>query len=758
MSSKRTKNRRSNPQPRRSPQVRRPEPPEHRETLREAALEAALITEGELAETQEPSEPLDEGAITAAWTEVAELHAIFRRAVQELESRGNATVRHEEELAARLAEAAREASELAVRTGDLAERERALLDGEHDLLTRQEEEKASLLQRARETLLTARREVEEQQHALAAEHERTRTALRADLDMQRDALAEQASALKTERGRLRTWETSLVAREEDLEDARQLFDERLERASEAAASEARLQCVHLETRNKALLDHAGTLRQQLDEYDRTARAFNHRSPEEVLAELEELRSRNTRLAEQPTMPEAAMARLADLEEARRFWHEERTTLIADNEHLRRRLQGHQITAMELERLNTVNDAAESTVRSYRAHIEDLRRDIEVLTERKQDETAFPQCSSMDSDYADPLVETVQDPPDLEELTHWLHEFVADRFAMYYSVSDLATFFGGLAASRLHLLQGISGIGKTQLPLVVARALGAQAAVVPVTADWRTPQDLVGYFNAFERRFYESEFTQAVYRAGSPTFQARPFFVVLDEMNLSHPEQYFSEVLYQLGQETRPGDPPPSLTLMTTAVRPAPDRFADERKLVLPPNLWFLGTANHDETTVAFADKTYDRAHVIELPSRPQRFRTRATQDRPPLSLTALNAAFGRARQEHRDSARTVAAFLDEDLTDRMLRDFQIASGSRSHVYLNSFVPVARAAGVSESEAADFLFASRLLRKLHGRFEIPVRSLKELRDDLPQLWRKAFSTEPDRSLRKLDDEIRLRGDV
>ena len=97
-------------------------------------------------------------------------------------------------------------------------------------------------------------------------------------------------------------------------------------------------------------------------------------------------------------------------------------------------------------------------------------------------------------------------------------------------------------SRLHLLQGISGTGKTSLPLAFARALGAGAALIEVQAGWRDRQDLIGHFNAFERRFYESEFLQALYRAQCPRYSGLVNIVVLDEMNLSHPEQYFADLL------------------------------------------------------------------------------------------------------------------------------------------------------------------------------------------------------------------------
>ncbi|GAA3300806.1 hypothetical protein GCM10020218_093330 [Dactylosporangium vinaceum] len=74
-------------------------------------------------------------------------------------------------------------------------------------------------------------------------------------------------------------------------------------------------------------------------------------------------------------------------------------------------------------------------------------------------------------------------------------------------------------SRLHLLEGMSGIGKTSLPVALAKALGTECAVVEVQAGWRDRTDLFGHHNTFERRFEESEFLQALYLAQTPRYRS-----------------------------------------------------------------------------------------------------------------------------------------------------------------------------------------------------------------------------------------------
>ena len=83
---------------------------------------------------------------------------------------------------------------------------------------------------------------------------------------------------------------------------------------------------------------------------------------------------------------------------------------------------------------------------------------------------------------------------------------------------------------------------------------------------------------FEKQFYESNFLQALYKASCPKYQNIPFIVVLDEMNLSHPEQYFADLLSALEQEPEQQH----LSLMTASVASAPECMADGgKKLPLP---------------------------------------------------------------------------------------------------------------------------------------------------------------------------------
>ena len=326
--------------------------------------------------------------------------------------------------------------------------------------------------------------------------------------------------------------------------------------------------------------------------------------------------------------------------------------------------------------------------------------------------------------------------------------------LYYSEEDVRSVLGGLAMSRLHLLQRISGTGKTSLPLAFARAIGADSALVEVQAGWRDRQDLVGHFNTFERRFHESEFLQAMYRAKCPANQDRPFIIVLDEMNLSHPEQYFADLLSALEQDQHRQ----RLVLMTAAVDPAPRLLADSgTKLMVPSNVWFVGTANHDETTRDFAPKTYDRAHVMELPRTREKFAPESLQPGNPISLHALESAFESAVDAHKADAARAYAFLQKHFGETLDRRFRVGWGNRLERQMDRYLPVVVAAGGSIGEATDHILATKLLRKIRDRHEDRPEDIVALRDliltDWPQIDKE---TQPVRCLEILAKELHRLG--
>jgi 5-methylcytosine-specific restriction protein B len=178
--------------------------------------------------------------------------------------------------------------------------------------------------------------------------------------------------------------------------------------------------------------------------------------------------------------------------------------------------------------------------------------------------------------------------------------------LLFSNSLLTRFVSSLTTKPFVLLTGLSGSGKTKLAQSFAQWISedkSQYCIVPVGADWTNREPLLGYVNALDTNEYvvpENGALELMIRANED--QDKPYFLILDEMNLSHVERYFADFL---------------------SVMESNDKFRlhndkDDTKsdvpneLSWPKNLFVVGTVNIDETTYMFSPKVLDRANVIEF--------------------------------------------------------------------------------------------------------------------------------------------------
>ncbi len=172
---------------------------------------------------------------------------------------------------------------------------------------------------------------------------------------------------------------------------------------------------------------------------------------------------------------------------------------------------------------------------------------------------------------------------------------------------ISRFIASLCTKPLVILTGLSGSGKTKLAQAFAQWIcesDNQYKIVPVGADWTNREPLLGYPNALDNTVYvkpESGVIDLLLEAIKPENAEKPFFLILDEMNLSHVERYFADFLSVLesGKELQ-------LHSSEDVMSGVPSR------LVVPKNLFVVGTVNIDETTYMFSPKVLDRASVIEF--------------------------------------------------------------------------------------------------------------------------------------------------
>lgn len=164
-----------------------------------------------------------------------------------------------------------------------------------------------------------------------------------------------------------------------------------------------------------------------------------------------------------------------------------------------------------------------------------------------------------------------------------------------------------AHQRRHfaILSGLSGAGKTLLARSYAAAIasgddGDRYLTLPVQPGWHDPGALLGYVNPLRGDSYvRTEFLNFVLRAVRDP--ERPYVVILDEMNLSHPEQYMAPLLSAME------------TGAAIQLHSEGDTFDGVDAVVpYPANLVIIGTLNMDETTHGLSDKVLDRAFVVEF--------------------------------------------------------------------------------------------------------------------------------------------------
>jgi hypothetical protein len=577
-----------------------------------------------------------------------------------------------------------------------------------------------------------RSELEDLRRREAELLEKERERVEADLTSKRHALDDELRLFAEEKATIRSEQRKLIVEKELLAEDKQRLQAKVEAIAAARIEELDCQVFQRDEQLKAARADRERLAELLTLREQTDMRFGEKSPEEVLDSLETLKREREELRRRlSTMPSAQTTeRLRDLEEEREQFQAERVALREDNRSLKARLTRAEIAVTEIESLRDQKAALETSRSLLEAALRELRTDVEERIKRSDGRCPFPSSAAMDND------EKLQTAPSTRQKIFDLPGFVDDvRHAiatgratgkqLYYSERDLRCFLGGLAMSRLHLLQGISGTGKTSLPVAFAGAIGAGCKVIEIQAGWRDRQDLLGHYNAFERKFYESEFLLALYRAGCPRYEPLPFIIVLDEMNLSHPEQYFAEFISKLEQPSRARQ----IELTTEAVEPAPRLFQEGRILPLPRNVWFVGTANHDETTKDFAPKTYDRAHIMELPRHPGEFEIRPMRDQEPMALETLENVFDLAQKQYEALARSAYETITLAVGETLQRRFGVSWGNRLERQIQDYVPVVKAAGGSVGEGIDHIIATKLIRKIRGRHDNRPEYVRELRDQV-----------------------------
>lgn len=519
------------------------------------------------------------------------------------------------------------------------------------------------------------------------------------------------------------------------------------------------------------------LEKKVDDFERLKMnmvvTFGNREPEDILNEVGRIRGESNQLREQlnsrPTLEEMDALR------------KEKDDLTVEN----KRLKGL-VSETELTKLRTLIDKSDSYVieiQGYKEHLEssknredslrrineDLKSTVEQLKgEHHKDGEAFQFAHKYDvknEEYNEDKKGKDINPQSLYDFACYMQAKIASS-KFYYDMDTIRIFIAGLNMSPISILQGISGTGKTSLPREFAKAIRSDSVysgqgddktpnapyrICAVQSGWRDSMDLMGYFNSFEHKYKETEFFKALYLANLPKYSDTLFFIILDEMNLSRPEHYFADFLSLLEQNED------ERFVTVNAPEEVWPKLIKGGKMKVPKNVRFIGTANHDETTLEFAPKTYDRSNLMEMPKNQER-NIKPTDDKYNVSYKWLEDQFSLAKKNNESYYKKFNDFINAKKFKKLLSDRGIGVGNRfenqAERFISAFIETGDPNKKDESlaKAADHLITTRLFRSLRNRYDLNKNNLQTFQKEFDEDFAECFGHEPKKADEMLKSEI------
>ncbi len=321
----------------------------------------------------------------------------------------------------------------------------------------------------------------------------------------------------------------------------------------------------------------------------------------------------------------------------------------------------------------------------------------------------------------------------------------------------ATLVSALVSKPFVILAGTTGTGKTKTIRDLAEKINPVAsepdfnhAFIPVEAGWTDGRHLLGYKNPFGRsgeNYVSTKLIDTLLKANYPDYVNTPFFIILDEMNLSHVEMYFSKFLSVM-ETSKDENPEPVLGLeelhllyksgVTDPVQTTYIHKAIEKKgLFISDNVFFIGTVNMDETTYMFSSKVLDRSFVIQYsPPKPSAVGHKFSLQKSDI----LNATSDSLSKFMTTNAKVVFKLDYDDYLDRLYDAMgKFRFGPRTTNEVRRYIAICLLMGgyftlpkgySDKAAILDRVTVQKILPKIHGNRDtlVPVfKSLKKLFD-------------------------------
>ena len=635
------------------------------------------------------------------------------------------------------------------------------LEQNQEIINKAEDKYQSILKKNEEILLKANDTLlsaQEQAHniKITAENEKLKllkasqerveneyNQLVSDYESKIRGLIDKESNLKRKKLEIELQEEDFEFMKSELIEKRRYLEGKLKELSPQKVEELQYEIKSIQELRQLDQEIIQRLKQDVQHMSKLIPEDERRSVNTIVDELESIRMENGRLKDE-------LAQFPSHEELLKLRNEaEKVELLKEKlkEEQRVKLEAEKraeslsLGVIELEQSKRVSE----TLKTLNEQLQDELNKINEVY-KKNTQSKFPGLLGIDREIAQQdIIQPSKNNITIEWLVSYLRSYGASNLGLFYSEKTIRAFIASLASSKLLILQGLSGTGKSSLPRLFKESLQIDNALIPVQPSWRDNRELLGYDNDFTRRFKETIFTKTVYEASADVNREKIYFIVLDEMNLARIEYYFADFLAVL-EERAENWVIPLVSHNDEHNNANKPTYLVENytSLFVTPNIWFIGTANRDESTFGITDKVYDRAQILNFQSRVEAFNAeRPKQIR--LSYSEFNGML-----ENAQTVRTNCINKEEweqiNLIDEFLRtNLDITFGNRIKMQMEKFVPVYVAAGGTKFEAIDYLVSHKVLRKLEGRYET---YLKDRLKDLMELIELEFGRENFTDCKKL----------
>lgn len=524
------------------------------------------------------------------------------------------------------------------RLGELEKEIAALREKRLAIITSAEENERTRIRNAADgEAQRIRADASAEQKRISAEIDAERQAWRKERECQQVELKKQNEANEAKKGELSAKEDSLNGKEQKLECAERHLKEQesaLEDAIEERLAERRKSFEAREkdarTEIQSLFNSLTTQTALLDAFEQLKRQLGDKDPAEILLDLnvktDQLRRLREDLASRPTAEMRERYTLLEIEAKNQKARadeceaqlEANKAAMTETNNLRR--QNRELEAK--------NKTAEQTAELFEAKFNEARVELNRLRaayERPQEIEARNKEIEMPHIAAEKIKPPVNDDS-IDELV-WLKGIgnACATYGLKFQDRILKAFHTALKTSEwspLTVLAGVSGTGKSELPRLYSHFGGLIFEPLSVQPNWDSQESMLGFFNSIDNKFDAQPVlrllaqSQKKWTDDYPGLETAVCMVLLDEMNLAHPELYFAEFLSKM--ETRrglKGADAPKLPVKIGAGLPP-------YLLPLGRNVLWTGTMNQDETTKSLSDKVLDRSIVIHFP-RPTKFARRS---------------------------------------------------------------------------------------------------------------------------------------